>query len=218
MRQPGRPAGVPVSRALDIRPGIANDELRQAIAAVNRVHGDGVLPTIPLSFAEEIVDPRAARADGGFSFDPDNEGRLIPVSIVVRSPATNRRFLVLHETGHVLDAAGLPGAGFASIRWGGMQAWRRAVVASRAYNSLITLRAADPRRAASLLPFEELWARAYAQFVAVRSHDPTLLASLTALRRQAPDKVYYPRQWDDDDFAQIEHEIERVFRRMRWIA
>lgn len=218
MSQSGQPAGIPVSRALDIRPGVANDELREAVAAINRVHGDGALPTIPLSLTEAIVDSWSRRADALFIYEEGGEGHVNPKSIVVRSGAPNRGFLVLHEIGHLLDAYGLPGTGFASTSWGGMQAWRRAVGNSGVYAALINLRGADPRRALPLLSFEELWARAYAQFVAVRSNDATLVASLEALRRRQPGAVYYPRQWDDDDFVGIERAIEDVFRGAGWIA
>ena len=41
----------PVSDALDVEPGEPGGPLRDAVAAIDRVHQDGVLPVIPLSRA-----------------------------------------------------------------------------------------------------------------------------------------------------------------------
>lgn len=69
---------------------------------------------------------------------------------------------------------------------------------------------------------EELWARSYAQFVVTMSGLERLRASLDALRRResgdvALGAVYFPRQWDDDDFVEIGNAIEDLFRRLGWI-
>ncbi len=70
---------------------------------------------------------------------------------------------------------------------------------------------------------EELWARSYTQFVAIRSGDERLRTSLNALRHKYPREmtsgaVYFPVQWDDDDFETIDLAVEGVFRRMGWIT
>jgi hypothetical protein len=44
----GGPDGVPLGRAFLIVPGIANQPLREAVSVVERIHGDGELPTIPM--------------------------------------------------------------------------------------------------------------------------------------------------------------------------
>jgi hypothetical protein len=108
------PAGIPIRRALAIPPGIANDHLREAVAAIERVHGDGVLPMIPLSMVGEIVTSGRGRADGLFTFDVDVEGYIRPRSVQVSSDAPNRPWVAIHEIGHFLDASGLPGPGYAS--------------------------------------------------------------------------------------------------------
>jgi hypothetical protein len=58
---------------------------------------------------------------------------------------------------------------------------------------------------------DELWARSYAQFVARRSGSSALQASLDGLRQRPSDAVYYPLQWDDDDFVEIDRAIEELF-------
>jgi hypothetical protein len=38
-----------------VRPGIANDDFREAIDAIDRVHGDGELPAIPVALVGDAV-------------------------------------------------------------------------------------------------------------------------------------------------------------------
>lgn len=216
--RPGQPAGIPISRALDLRPGIANDDLRAAVDAVNRVHGDGILPPLSMSVVGELVNGEGATVDGLFLAGKDPDGHLVPRSVLVRSAAPYRRFVTLHEIGHVLDVGALPGAGFASADWDGLQLWRQAVARSRAFKTLEGLAAINPERIGNLLLAEELWARTYAQFVAIRGGDPALLAALDSPRRRDPSALYYPRQWENDDFHGIERAIDDLFRGLGWIA
>ena len=51
-RNNDRARGISVGRALQVREGIANDDLRELVAAIDRVHGDGMLPSIPLEFVD----------------------------------------------------------------------------------------------------------------------------------------------------------------------
>jgi hypothetical protein len=67
------PAGTPISRALpvwrlDLDPGGRVDKVEQAIAAIDRVHGDGDLPPLPVEqfavglhlgehFGDVVADP-----------------------------------------------------------------------------------------------------------------------------------------------------------------
>jgi hypothetical protein len=58
--RPG-PAGVSIGRAFPIRQGIVNDDLREAIQAIERTHGDGELPTVPIRSAAFGRDSRVRR-------------------------------------------------------------------------------------------------------------------------------------------------------------
>lgn len=217
-----RPAGFPVGRALFIRPGIANDDLREAVTAINRVHGDGVLPRVALSYTQELIDSESGSADGRMAVGLDAGGQLIARSIQIRSNAPNRQFVVLHEIGHVLNLNGLPGPYFSSRRHPVLREWRRAVVSSRAVQELERLAEAadlaDRNHARRLSDVTELWARSYAQFVSTRSENDVLRRSLIALRERFPDTLYWPRQWDDDDFALIEVSIGELFRGQGWMT
>ena len=217
-----RPAGISLGRALTILPGIANDDLREVVAILDRVHGDGRLPAIPLAFVETRTDPSGNSLDGTFAFEVDDHGRILGRAILVRFAAPHRRFVALHEVGHFLDACGLPGGGESSRYHPLLTPWREAIFASRAFRELIQLVASsDPpttSRAVKLLDSVELWSRSYAQFIAIRSGDGSLVAALNALRRRSPNDVYFPRQWPDDDFVGIEAAIEQLFWSLGWIA
>jgi hypothetical protein len=217
------PSGIPLSRALIIRPGVANDDLREAVDAINRVHGDGDLPEIPVSFAGGMLDADG-EADGRFTLRRHHDGPAVPVSIVIRSGAPHRQFVLVHEVGHLIDLSGLPGHDYSSFSLDvpELDDWRDKVVGTNAYRSLRALTdpvvGGDPSRALKLSTLEELWARSYAQFVAVRSLSAELLRALDRLRDRPRTGVYYPRQWDDDDFGDVDRAIEHLFRRQQWMT
>src|SRR5262249_46908870 len=152
-----------------------------------RVHGDGELPAIRLSFATDIVDPMGRSLDGIFAAEFDQRGDLLPRSIRVRSNAPHRKFVALHEIGHFLDVARLPGAGYSSEIHSLLTPWRGAVRRTRAFRELVRLAAyvdaMTAERVSALLEPTELWARSYAQFVVGRCDKRILAESLTSLRR-----------------------------------
>jgi hypothetical protein len=215
---------LPVSRALEVRSGIANDDLRQAVLAINRVHGDGDLPPIPVSLRNSLVNAAGESVDGLLRVEHAPRDRLMARSIQIRGAAPHRSLVVIHEVGHFLDVHALPGPTFASSdeRVTVLTEWRRAVGRSRAVQTLrelvVASDAAVRNRAARLFEAEELWARSYVQFVTTRSRDTRLQLSLNAQRRRDANALYFPRQWEDDDFAEIDAAIERLFWRLGWIA
>lgn len=206
--------GTPVSSALVAPIGAEGDAIRTALAAIDGVHSDGPLPTI---FVE-----RALLRDGmqgGYGADP-------PYRLVVGASAIFPAFAFVHEVGHVLDHHGLGnGTAFAADASSQLARWRTAVRSSRAHaivNALsksTTLPAEVTAYAAYAIRDIELWARSYQQFIALRSRDAALLQALDAHRRRPPGgKLYIPTYWDDDDFAPIAAAIEKLFRRLGWIA
>jgi hypothetical protein len=220
----GRPAGIPVSRAIQILPGIANDDLRDAVTAIGRVHSDGVLQLIPMLMRSRIVDAEGRSSDGRYSFGVSSDGQPAARSIQILVTATHRSLVTVHEVGHFLDMHGLPGASFASADAGveDLDDWRSAMVGSRAIEMIEGHSTTnDPElreRVRRLLSAEEVWARSYAQFIAIRSDHAALRNGLDAMRSRKSDGVYLPRQWDDDDFVEIDAAIESLFRRLGWIV
>jgi hypothetical protein len=220
-RNSDRARGRSVGRALQVREGIANDDLREVVAAIDRVHGDGMLPSIPLAFVDGPSVRPVHAVDGAFVSNVVGRDEVHAQAIFIRRRAPNRRFVALHEIGHFLDACGLPGKGWSSESHPMLVPWRQAVIASRAYRGLIELSEANDsttsQRATVLLDTTELWARSYAQFVAARSGVDALKNSIDVLRQREPGEVYWPRQWDDEDFGEIEVAIEGLFRRVGWM-
>jgi hypothetical protein len=156
-----------------------------------------------------------------------------PIGILVSVHAKNKEFSLLHEVGHLLDVAliGEPG------RWASKQAhpllraWREEVLASEAVWRIRRLAARDTvqlqgRRGGSirarvdhghlryLLRVEELLARSYAQYITTRSDSELLRRQLDTERAPLVGQVYYPRQWDDDDFTAIAATLDQLFARL----
>jgi hypothetical protein len=223
----GQPAGTPIGRALDIPAGIAYDSLREVVAAIDRVHGDGDLPSIPVRF----VTGMAGR--GRFRFDEVSG----PISITLRTDQSHAGLTLVHEVGHLIDLAAFgEGRRFGSTDHTLLAGWRRAVAERRAHrtlNAMVRARAselslADGTRQVVILEedelvavrrslrMEELWACSYAQFVTTESGLSTLVKSLETLRTRPIAKVYYPRQWDDDDFGPIETATDTLMVRLEW--
>jgi hypothetical protein len=221
-----RPAGISVGRALRIRAGFALDLLREVVAAIDAVHGDGDLPEIEMTL--QSIWPR----EGRLVVDPTTGA---PVAIAVDKDEPSR-LAALHEIGHFLDyvALGSPNR-FASNSSRLLQSWRQSVRASQAVLSLALMRERGvvdvhnqggtydsiPVRMSYvryLLTYNELWARSYAQFVAVRNGQSELMAELNDRRTERRGVPYYPRFWQDVDFEPIAESIESLFRRFEWIV
>jgi hypothetical protein len=211
---------------LDVPPGLAYDPIREAIAAIDSVHGDGDL--VPIRVTLRSFSQR----EGRFRIDPTNG---TPDSIEVVT-AARPRLAVLHEIGHFLDYAGIGSANrFASETSSLMRPWRDAVRNSRAFSDLALMRrtgvapvhspgeesqlgAVDLPYVQYLLKYNELWARSYVQFIALGSRDRLLRTDLDARRLRPDGMVYVPRSWDDEDYEPIERMVETLFRRLKWIT
>lgn len=209
----GLPGGTPIGVALVLPLDPEGRPLREAVAQIDRVHGNGDIPPIAvkrglLQGPEGYYDPRP------------------PYGIAVGSQSVHPNLTMVHETGHLLDhlCFGAPGTMASADSLDPLlQPWRDAVVASQAVRDLTALQAryagtSYERPVAYLLTYPELWARSYAQFVTVRSGDPGLAAQLDARRTLRPGTTYLPRQWDDADFVPIAAAIDDLFEGLGWIV
>lgn len=215
------PAGTPISQALVVRrlepdPRALTERVVRALSAVDRVHGDGDLPSIPVDWA--VLEPGVAAVYELVRFGQANDvPRRIVVSTTVRRPG----LAVLYEIGHFLDHQTLGERGrFASLGHPGLAAWRRAIYATRAIAELRRLR--DSGRYAALyehfdylLRPDEAWERSYAQYIVQRGGDPALLAELDE-RRRPTGSPFIPYLWDDDDIVLVAAAIDELFRELGW--
>lgn len=218
--QEGRASG-----AVDLRAVVSH-----ALATIDRVHGDGVLPTIAVADSYSSAVPSA----GGFV-----SRKGVPVSIDVNTHedfAPSAMLTFIHETGHFLDLSALGEAGAFATLAGDvtLDGWRAAVDATNAVHTLrqrmgagaveiqtsqgAVAVAVGDRHVEYLLGYDELWARSYAQFIAERSMDATLLAALDLTRPPATIGQLYPAQWSTADFAPVARAIDTLFRGLGWIS
>jgi hypothetical protein len=195
-----------------------------AARLIDRVHGDGALPTVPATLSPDLG------RRGTFVYDAM---RGLPIAIRVDAELSDRTLNAFHEVGHFLDFSGIGQPGqWASSADPAMREWRRAVRGSRSFRQLHAL----ARRSAvvvgspvgaqevpvkrlaieRLLPIQEFWARSYAQYVTIVAGDADSIASLDALRRRTAGQLYVPVQWDENDFIEIAEAIDQLFRRLGW--
>ena len=92
------PLGRPVSHAAEIPAGLRAPEMREVLRAVDAVHGDGVLPRVPVTWLDSLD------AEGFYRFD-DSTGK--PIRILLNSSGKHHRLAVVHEIGHFLDHQGI---------------------------------------------------------------------------------------------------------------
>ena len=200
----------PVSKALEIEPNTIESELRNAIAAIDRVHTDGQLPRLPVKAAD--------LTDSYGQFRNTIGGQAVEIVISLWNP--HCELTTVHEIGHFLDFKGLD----RTVPWASMSSdalapWRTAIKASQAAQTLRHLRQpeilgvevtlqdgsvvnypVDKIYVEYLLEVEELWARSYSQFIATQSRDPALQHQLAREQNRPLNGIYYPKQWDDTDF------------------
>jgi hypothetical protein len=204
-------AGAPVSQALELKVGgQLRREVEHALSVIDSVHGDGALPALP------VLSSRGETQLGRYFAYVNGPAMDITISSRGSWPA----FTTTHEVGHFIDHFGIgTPAGFASTT-SELAEWRAAADASNAVQTLRGLRPTagvqvDMKFRDYLLDPTEVWARSYSQYIAVRSGDPRLLGQLELTRKRGT-RLYYPRQWEDDDFEPIAASIDTLFQRLGW--
>jgi len=182
------------------------------MAAVDSVHSDGVLPTIPVS--SKVKD----NAYGELRFEINPAGEKA-VSMGVDHHGPWPELTAVHETGHLLDLEAIGPKG----KWASQTShveMGQVIAAIRSTQAVATL---ERRRAAAVgarqqrylryvLSERELWARAYAQYIALRSKDQELARQLQKIRLSEAG-----RHWDDADFAPVAAAIDNLFGALGWI-
>lgn len=214
-----------VSTALWIEPGPLSEPLREAVAAIDAVHQDGSLRTIPMLWSLSL------EADGQYKATANG----VPQEIVVSQSAERPHWTALHEIGHYLDHQALDVAGrFASVDSAFLQSWREVVDRSDAVSllrqALVTgktevFRASIGKATLPVnqeyvryqLQYHELFARSYAQWIAVKSGHQVLRWQLHTIRN-SPSGQKYRRQWKDDDFGSIAAALESLMQQRGWMV
>lgn len=215
-----RPSGPAVSAVLD---GPSRGELHgwlgRTMRAIDGVHGDGVLPRLP------VIRGRSQQHFGAFFSNRSVDGKHVVIKITLDIPE-HPEMTLAHEIGHFLDQQGIPGSaghlGMASRDPrpdNPMLAWSRVVAQTAEYQAgLEKLQNVTSGRERRLLDYymswHELWARSYAQYIAVRSRDERMLEQLNKLRTGP----YAFKQWSDDEFEPVARAIDDLFETLGWIS
>jgi hypothetical protein len=196
-------ATTPVSAALDVR-ARKPEPIKEAIALIDQVHTDGVLPPIPVTGA-----PSKASSLGEFAFQSNGTASSIAVRVAGPWP----RMTTAHEIGHFIDHQGFGKTpGFATNQPGPLKDLVDEIAKGATAKRIIE-EAGSTRTITYMLDPNEIWARAYAQFVAVESGDATMLAELEKIR----ESLQPWRQWPDDEFEGIRQKIKTLFQSLKWI-
>lgn len=225
--QPTGPAGKPIAPALKLpKRGDLTRIGRNVLGLIDRVHGDGELPSIPL------VRERKKNYFGSYSYQKASPHNAVQISIRTSGFADHPELTLAHEIGHFLDHWGAGKGMHASVAADEFEEFRRVAGRSKAVQEIERLIAArkvsvtlggggtidypiDRRYLRYLATTKEVWARAYAQYITLRTGDPTMRSQLNQLRQRLG-QVYYPSQWDDDDFEPIAEAIDRLMLRLGW--
>lgn len=194
-----QPGGTPVSAALNLNaPSLtmsaANQaKVQRALNLIDRVHGDGNLPTLSV----KTISPRHTRAGLLAYYARTMANTPLELGFGTKALRSHPHMSTFHETGHFLDHVGFDGDrhAFSSESDPGFEAWRTAAKNSQAIQMLqtwhtrgtpgdnITPASVNQRQIAYMLSTKETWARAYAQWVAVKSQDPAALKELRHMQR-----------------------------------
>lgn len=197
---PPAPAIKPVSAALDVK-ARSGAVIKEAIRIIDSVHGDGVLPQIPVK-----GDPSPSAAG---SFHAFSNGKV--EQIKVRVTGAWPRMTTAHEVGHFLDHSGMGIPG----KWESQTPGPLAdiVAALQKTSTWQRIRAEAGPNTAYYERARETWARAYAQFIAVQSGDAEMLRELDKIRTS----IAPWRQWPDVEFEPIRKMIVAFFQSLKWM-
>jgi hypothetical protein len=202
----------PVSEAIDVKlKGQAGELVNAGLAAIDRVHDDGVLPTI------ELKD--TPQSDFGFLKTKQVGAGIGADSVAVRATGPWPAFTAVHEMGHFIDLEAIGAKGDLASRAGNpdMKAVLDVADKTQAIKGLRAKMAttANPNMRKYLnylLQPYEIWARAYSQFVAEKAGNVTLERDLEKAL-----KTEKWRQWERADFAPLSDAIEKLFKKLGWI-
>lgn len=209
--------GSRVGAALSLK-GTAGTLLSYAVEAIDKVHGDGALPSVPVRFVGGRTHQAAFKTD---------------LRITVTKAGRSIGFSFLHEIGHLLDYQAIDGRRAFASETGSpaLDGWRASVHASSYHKMMSTLKGKTrvliearpgkreykdikPAFVEYLLLPRELFARSYAQYIVLTSGDVGLRRELDDVRRNSP--PWYPEQWEDSDFEPVRCEFDALMETLGW--
>jgi hypothetical protein len=203
----------PVSAAFQLpASGQVRASVVNALKAIDLVHDDGTLPTIP-------VEPTRGKSYLGALHHRRREGGQEAVKISIATKGPWPELTAVHETGHLLDLEAIGAKGSFATDSGA--AGTKDVIAALRNTDAVRSLESDHKKAFDyrekrhldyMLNPKEVWARGYAQFIAEESGDVRLLAQLEKARLSSPG-----RQWSKADFAPAAQAFRTLFKALNWL-
>lgn len=215
------PKGVKVSGHLVMKMPKAEHvaTIEKALALLDGVHGDGPLPSIPVT----PVPQRGKTKNTGAFYMHNGQGRAMGLGFTGKLLKNTPNMTVFHETGHFLDNKAFGEGGTFGSEGGvnpalppaaaaALQQVRDTMASSQAYQTLVKWNkvnilkpgettpefqwgkdgipsSTDRGMVSYLLKSRETFARAYAQYVAVKSGDPAALKELAKIQASSKPAV-----------------------------
>lgn len=215
------PAGSKFSEAFTSITGKQSKKVIEAISAIDKVHGVGSMPKIP-------IDGNAGRNYGQYKSYTNGS----PIGISVASHNSDHPMMTTaHEIGHYLDHKGFEGKTWASNSEelsGILSASKKSEtingILSGSFDKIpVTIKGMDgdvetfmsltPRMKQYYLKDKEVFARAYSQYITIRSKNPNMMSEL---RKQQNGQHSYV-VWQDDEFKPIAAEFDKLFKSKGWL-
>lgn len=211
---------------MSLAPGEGLGGFRYLIEAMEKVHGTPPLPAVvPVTLDASLPQSELAK------FRNSKEGWL-EIAINPAAPHWELPALIVHESGHLIDALLARFAGYASEKAHDYDDWRNAVQSTHSIKTLQELYGKEfinhPHFAFKGKPFEikhelvryllryrEIFARSYVQYIAIRSRNPDLNSWLD-IERNTPLYAIYPVQWNDKDFRPVAEALDDLFEKQQW--
>jgi len=221
---PAAAVGKPVSAAVSAQSYKA--VTKDVLAAIDRVHGDGVLPSIPVKRSS------SKKFEAAYRHIPSQRR---PVEVLVTSHTSAKEFSLAHELGHFIDNQAFKAEGkylWASADHPDFEEWRQAVAGSKAVQNLVSMTRGpkkipmadgfeyevDKKHLSYLLQAHEIWARSYSQFIAQRGGSAAMSDQLQRwVARERTGQINYTSQWEEQDFKPIAKAIEALFIKRGWM-
>ena len=201
-------------------------KLKPIIALVDSVH------RLPKIAKIKVVMTRNKNNEGEYHY---KMGTFEPNFIEISEINDSIEATLLHEIGHFLELALIPGCAYAQRQWSSdplTSTWLEIIKSSKTFKILqqihdtgacyrhdqqgVAVEKVPVNRdwVAYLATPRELWARSYAQWVVSRGKNDELKSFFKKLSSPT---AAVPLQWTGDEFAAIEEQFDKIFAAIGWL-
>jgi len=211
------PNGTPVSASFNIKSPEIKDRVEYSLKLIDQIHGDGVIPELPITFESDMK--------GELGYFNVNFPEIRPVKINLSKGIVPTIDTILHEVGHLLDAASTEFKTFGTYSSDNplFDLVRNDLIPTTPIKKLIKLHgvfSSNPRNSAILesinylLDPAEIFARAYHQFILHRSG---LDYRNRLISESYKGTLAEFEQWNPTEFQKIVPKFELSLRNLGWI-